>query len=203
MSGIIDNGVYWHVIASTLFQGGVLVMGLAALVRLLAPKEWIVRGVDLRLANGTMVALLAVWSLVFAVLSMITGIWMTWGYETVTSLSLTLNKSMFGTFALMALVLMLVLRFKYGPQLWDDVALRISYILLALVAAGVAVVNGSLGGEAGLIGTALSQIWNLLGVNPGNPMIFPTAGGIAFLAVVIVATGAVIGAGMLKRRASS
>jgi len=202
MPGIIDNGIYWHVIASTLFQGGVLVMALATLVRLFSPREWTVRGVDLRLANGTMVALLAVWSLVFALLSMVTGIWMTWGFETVTSLSLTVNKSMFGTFALLALVLMLALRYKYGPELWEDVGLRTSYVLLALVAAGVAVVNGSLGGEAGLLGTALPRVWNLLGVIPGNPMIFPTVGGIVFLALVILAAGATAVAGLLRRKAS-
>ncbi len=115
MGGIANNGVYWHVIASTLFQGGAFVMGLAILARLFSPPEWRIRGIDMRLANGTMAALLAVWSLVFAVLAMVTGIWMTWGYEAVTSTSLTLNKSMFGTFALLSLALMLWLRYRYGP----------------------------------------------------------------------------------------
>ncbi len=77
MGGIANNGVYWHVIASTLFQGGAIVMGLAIIARLLSPRDWRIRGVDMRLANGTMVVLLAVWSLLFAVLAMITGIWMT------------------------------------------------------------------------------------------------------------------------------
>ena len=74
--GVADNGIYWHVIASTLFQGGAIVMGLAIIARLLSPQQWEFRGVDMRLANGTMAALLAVWSLVFAVFAMVTGIWM-------------------------------------------------------------------------------------------------------------------------------
>jgi hypothetical protein len=76
--GVADNGIYWRVIASTLFQGGAIAMGLATIARLLSPQHWEVRGVDMRLANGTMAALLAVWSLVFAVFAMVTGIWMTW-----------------------------------------------------------------------------------------------------------------------------
>ena len=176
MGGVIDNGIYWHVITSTLFQGGVIVMGLAAIARLLSPQEWQFRGVNMKLANGTMVALLAAWSLVFAVLAMVTGIWMTWGYEAVSSTSLTINKEMFGTFALLSLALMLWLRFRYGPELWDDTALKTSYVVLAFIAVGAAIVNGSLGGEAGLLGTALSRFWDLVGVFPGSPMIFPTGG---------------------------
>lgn len=93
---------------------------------------------------------------------------------------------MFGTFALLSLVLMLWLRYRYGPALWDDVALKTSYAFLGFVAAGVAMVNGSLGGEAGLLGTALSRIWGFLGVLPADPMVLPAAGGIALFAVVCV-----------------
>ncbi len=39
-----------------------------------------------------MAALLAVCSLVFAVLAMVTGIWMTWGYEAVTSSNFAARK---------------------------------------------------------------------------------------------------------------
>lgn len=203
MGGIADNGVYWHVITSTLFQGGAIAMGLAIIARFLSPREWRVRGVDMRLANGTMVALLAVWSLLFAVLAMTTGIWMTWGYEAIASTSLTINKEMFGTFALLSLALMLWIRFKYGPGLWDDAALKTAYAILGFIAAGVAIVNGSLGGEAGLIGTALAAGWDFLGVTPGNPMVLPTAGGIAFLVVVLLVIGLVLGAWAMRRRALS
>ena len=201
MGGVIDNGIYWHVISSTLFQGGVIVMALAAIARLLSPPEWRVRGIDLKLANGTMVTLLAAWSLVFAVLAMITGIWMTWGYEAVTSTSLTLNKAMFGTFALLSLASMLWLRYRYGPELWDDTALKTSYVALALIAVGAAIVNGSLGGEAGLLGTALSRVWDFLGVFPGSPMVFPTVGGIIFLVIVLLGIGLALVAGIVRRRA--
>lgn len=203
MGGVADNGVYWHVIASTLFQGGAIVMGLAIIVRLLAPAGWLVRGVDVRLANGTMVALLAVWSLIFAILAMITGMWMTWGYEAVRSSSLTVNKEMFGAFSLLSLVLMLVIRYKFGPGLWDDVALKSSYAILEFIATGVAIVNGSLGGEAGLLGTALSGTWSLLCITPSNPMVLPIAGGIAFLVVVLVAIALVLAGWMARRRAVS
>ena len=74
----------------------------------------------MRLANGAMAALLAVWSFVFAVLAMVAGAWMTRGYEAVTSTSLTINQEMFGTFALLSLALLLWMRYRYGPELWDD-----------------------------------------------------------------------------------
>ena len=49
-------------------------MGLATVARLLSPQEWQFLGIDLKLANSTMVALLAAWSLLFAVLAMVTGL---------------------------------------------------------------------------------------------------------------------------------
>jgi len=198
--GVADNGIYWHVITSTLFQGGAIVMGMAIVARLLSPPHWEIRGVDMRLANGTMAALLAVWSLVFAVLAMVTGIWMTWGYEAVSSTSLTINKEMFGTFALLALVLMLWIRFRYGPGLWNDTALRYTYALLGLLTTLAAIVNGSLGGEAGLLGTALVEVWDFLGIDPANPMILPSAGGITFLVVMLVAVAGVAAATTMRRR---
>ncbi|MEE8466029.1 MAG: hypothetical protein V3S68_06075 [Dehalococcoidia bacterium] len=197
--GVADNGIYWHVIASTLFQGGAIVMGLAIIARLFSPQEWQIRGVDMRLANGTMAALLAVWSLVFAVLAMVTGIWMTWGYEAVSSTSLTINKEMFGTFALLALMLMLWIRYRYGPALWNDTALKLTYAALGLLTTLAATVNGSLGGEAGLLGTALADIWDFLGVDPANPMVLSTAGGVTFLAVVLFAVLCVAGVATLRR----
>jgi hypothetical protein len=201
MGGISDNGIYWHVITSTLFQGGAIVMGLAIIARLLSPPEWRFRDIDLRLANGTMVALLAAWNLAFAVLAMATGIWMTWGYEAVTTTSLTLNKSMFGTFALLSLALMLWLRYRYGPALWNDVALKTSYAVLGFIATGVAIVNGSLGGEAGLLGTALARVWGFLGVVPGDPMVLSTVGGIVFLAIMLLGIVLAVVAGLLRRKA--
>ncbi len=197
--GVADNGIYWHVIASTLFQGGAIVMGLAIIARLLSPREWLIRGVDMRLANGTTTALLAVWSLVFAVFAMITGIWMTWGYDAVSSTSLTINKEMFGTFALLALILMLWIRFRYGPDLWNDTALKFTYAALGLLTTLAATVNGSLGGEAGLLGTALVKVWDFLGIDPANPMVLSTAGGVTFLAVILFAVLIVFGVATLRR----
>ena len=108
---------------------------------------------------------------------------------------------MFSTFALLSLVLMLWLRYRYGPALWDDVALKTSYAFLGFVAAGVAMVNGSLGGEAGLLGTALTRIWGFLGVLPADPMVLPAAGGIAFFAVVCVGIALAVAAGFVRRKA--
>lgn len=186
MSGVIDNGIYWHSILTSLFQGGAIAMALAAIARLLSPREWRIRGVDMRLANGTMVALLAVWNVMFAVLAGLTGVWQTWGFSSVSSISLTVNKAMFGTFALAALVLMVLIRYRYGPGLWNDLALRVTYVVLGIIVAGVAVVSGSLGGEASLLGTALSPVWDWLGVVPRYPMVLPVAGGIVLVVIALI-----------------
>jgi hypothetical protein len=201
MAGIFDKGIYWHVIASTLYQGGALVMGLAIIVRLLSPREWHVRGIDMRRANGVMVVLLAVWSLASGILAMLTGFFNTWGLAAVTAMSLTANKAMFSTFALVALVLMLSIRYRYGPALWDDPALKAAYAALGFVAAAVAVVNGSLGGEAGLIGTALDRLWAVVGIDPHYPMVLSRAGGIVLVALAVGATGALLAVRIARRRA--
>ena len=107
---------------------------------------------------------------------------------------------MFGTFALLALVLMLWIRFRYGPGLWNDTALRYTYALLGLLTTLAAIVNGSLGGEAGLLGTALVEVWDFLGIDPANPMILPSAGGITFLVVMLVAVAGVAAATTMRRR---
>ena len=102
---------------------------------------------------------------------------------------------------MLSLILMLWIRFRYGPGLWDDVALKTSYNILGFIAGGMAIVNGSLGGEAGLLGTALSDAWDFLGITPGNPMVLPTAGGIAFLAAALVILGLGAMAWVARRRA--
>lgn len=201
MSGIIDHGIFWHMVTATLSQGGAIIMALAVLARLTLPREWSVRGVNLRLANETMVTLLLAWNLLFTVLAGVTGLWLTWGFQTVSSMSLTLNKSMFGTFALLSLLLSLWIRYRYGSVLWRSRPLTASYAALTFIVAFVAVVNGSLGGEASLLGTILAPVWDLFGVPVRYPMTLPTVGGIVLLGVVVVGTGsAALAAGVLRRR---
>lgn len=199
MGGVIDNGIYWHSIVTSLFQGGAIAMALAAIARLLSPMEWRIRGVDMRLANGTMVALLAVWNFVFAVFAGLTGVWLTWGFSSVSSTSLTVNKAMFGTFALAALVLMILIRYRYGPGLWNDLALKTTYVVLGIIVAGVAVVSGSLGGEASLLGTALAPVWDWLGVVPRYPMVLPVAGGVVLVVIALTAVFLALSRLVLRR----
>lgn len=203
MVAVLDNGSMWHGIASSLFEGGVLVMGLAIIARLLSPREWRIGSIDIRLATSTIVDMVVVWSLVFAVLAMITGLWMTWGYETVTSISLTINKAMFGTFALLSLILMLWLRYRHGQHLWDDTAMKTSYALLGFIAVAMAIVNGSLGGSASLQGTILAWTWDFLGVVPRYPMVLPTAGGVALVVIVLLGTVIVVVARRVRRGVST
>ena len=74
---------------------------------------------------------------------------------------------------------------------WDDVALKSAYAALGLLTTLAAIVNGSLGGEAGLLGTALAEVWDFFGTDLSNPMVLSTAGGVTVLAVVLVAIAGV------------
>lgn len=114
----------------------------------------------MRLANGAMAALLAVWSFVFAVRAMVAGTWTTWGDEAVASTSLTINQEMFGTFALLWLALPWWMRHRYGPKLWDDVATKTSYAVLGFIARGTVDGCHCRGDEAGLLGTAPARTWS-------------------------------------------
>lgn len=185
MEGVANHGTYWHAITATLFQGGSIVLMIAAIIRIFVRPGTVVRGLDIGLANGTLVVLAAVWALAFAVLATITGIWMTWGYEATTGTSLTMNKSMFATFGILALVLLLALRWRYGPAVWRDPALTASYVAMAVVQGVVAAVNGSLGGEAGLLGTILDPIWRLLRIEVRGSMVLPNTAALILLVVLI------------------
>ena len=46
-------------------------------------------------------------------------------------------------------------------------------------------------GEAGLLGTALAEVWDFFGTDPSNPMVLSTAEGVTVLAVVLVAIAGV------------
>jgi hypothetical protein len=201
MTEIFDYGVYWHSIASTLYQGGALAMALGIIVRWFAPRDWQFSGTDMGQANETLVSLLAVWSLIFAILAMLTGMFMTWGTVATRSMSLTINKSMFGTFALLALAFMLWMRFRYGGSVWNDVALKITYSLLGFIATGVAILNGSLGGEASHLGTVMVPIYSALGINPLRALVLPTGVGLTLTGIFAVALVVLIFLGLRKRNA--
>jgi hypothetical protein len=84
--------------------------------------------------------------LVFALLSGITGFFTTWGFDAVSSVSLTMNKAMIGSFGLLAIILMIWIRARYDPDLWEDRSLRATYVVLGLMGSATAIVTGSLGG---------------------------------------------------------
>jgi hypothetical protein len=186
---VFNHGIYWHSITTTLFQGGAIAMGAGLLVRLLTVRPWEVRGVDVRRANETLVTLLAVWNLFFALLAGFTGLYSTWGFDAVSSVTLTVNKTMIGTFGLLSLISMIGIRYRYGAGLWADTSLKASYAVLGIIVSGVAVVTGSLGGEAALLGTVLDWLWSVLNIEPRFPMVLPTWGSGILIAVVVVGVG--------------
>jgi hypothetical protein len=80
---------------------------------------------------------------------------------------------------------MLAIRYRYGPGVWRDPALTATYVALAAVQGMVAVVNGSMGGEAGLLGTIFDPVYRVLGINVRGQLVLPTLGAIVLLVIVI------------------
>jgi hypothetical protein len=146
-----------------------------------------------------MVVLLAVWNLVFAVLAGLSGLYLTWGFEAVTSISLTMNKAMIGSFGLVSFSLMIWIRYRYGPELWEDLSLKVSYASLGFISAGTAIVTGSLGGEAALLGTVLEWLWRALNIEPRYPMVLPIWGSAVVLALIAAGIGSMLMIRLLGR----
>ncbi len=192
MEGIFDNGTAWHSITASLFQGSSILVLIAAVLRLFIKPGRMVQGIDASLASGTLVVFGSVVALFFAVLATITGIWMTWGYAATSTISLTQNKTMFATYGILALVVLLLVRWKFGPGLWKDRSLTTAYVSMAVIQGIAAGVNGSLGGEAGLLGTVLDPVWRVLNVETTGSMVLPTVGAAGLLAVIVAGVVAVV-----------
>ncbi len=185
MEGIFDNGTGWHSITASLFQGASILVLIAAVLRLFVKPGSMVQGIDFSLANGTLVVLGSAVALVFAVLATVTGVWMTWGYIVISIVFLMLNKFMFVIFGIFVLVFFLMIWWRYGPGLWKDRSLTTAYVSMAVIQGIVAGVNGSLGGEAGLLGTVLDPVWSVLNIETRGSMILPTVSAVGLLAIIV------------------
>jgi hypothetical protein len=89
-----------------------------------------------------------------------------WPIELVTTSALALSKIMFSVFALILFIIFVLIRSKYGANLWKNAGMATVYACLGLLGFLLVVLAGSLGAHMALKGSILDPIYTLLGINP-------------------------------------
>lgn len=89
-----------------------------------------------------------------------------WPAETLMNSSLGLSKVMFSIFATELWISFVVVRSKYGENLWKNGGLAVLYVCTGLAGFFFMVLTGSLGGHMALGVSVLDPIYELLELNP-------------------------------------
>lgn len=114
-----------------------------------------------------------------------------WPAETLMNSALGLTKVMFSIFATELWILFIVIRSKYGENLWKNGGLATVYVCTGLAGFFFMVLTGSFGGHMAGKGSVLDPVYELLGVNPdafwviGSDMV-PVLIAVAFIEIVAV-----------------
>jgi hypothetical protein len=99
------------------------------------------------------------------VVSSVVGFYV-WPAEALTSSPLGLTKVMFAIFATELWGLFVVIRSKYGEDLWKNGGLATVYVCTGFAGFFFMVLTGSFGGHMAGKGSVLDPVYELLGVNP-------------------------------------
>ncbi len=114
-----------------------------------------------------------------------------WPAEALTSSPLGLVKIMFSIFATELWILFIVIRGKYGDNLWKNGGLATVYVCTGFIGFLFMILTGSMGGHMAGKGSVLDPVYYLLNVNPetfwiiGIDMI-PILIAVAFIEIVAV-----------------
>ncbi len=114
-----------------------------------------------------------------------------WPTEALTSSSLGLTKVMFSIFATELWLLFVVIRSKFGEDLWKKSGLATVYVCAGFAGFFFMVLTGSFGGHMAGKGSVLDPVYELLGVNPEafwiiGPDMVPVLIAVAFVEIVAV-----------------
>jgi hypothetical protein len=131
-----------------------------------------------------------------AILSGLSGYFLTWPREAIQSTLLTQNKTLVTVALLGSWGMFAYLRWRVGPDLWKSVPLKVWSTLLVLSGFVNTVLVGSMGGSASLKGTALDPA--LLALNLNRYVSLSWA--IWVNVLLIVLSVAVVGYTVLRRR---
>jgi hypothetical protein len=89
-----------------------------------------------------------------------------WPLDLITATPLGLNKVMFSVLATELFAIFVLVRSKYGVNLWNNGGTAAVYSLLAVFGFGFMVIAGSYGGHMMLKGSVLDPVYTLLGITP-------------------------------------
>jgi hypothetical protein len=124
-----------------------------------------------------------------------------WPAEELLGRPLVLNKIMFSIFATELWIVALLIRGKYGADLWKHGCLAATYVCTGLAGFFFMVLTGSMGGHMAGKGSVLDPVYEVLGVSPETPwfigkeMVYPS-----IIAVVIIVVILLSATWLLSRR---
>lgn len=107
----------------------------------------------------------AIAGLLFLMVSAITGFTQTWPREALLSSPLVLNKILFTEFAIVFWIVFLLIRWKYGADLWKSLKLKILYVSMALGGFLSITLTGSMGGHVANKESLLDLFLHRAGIN--------------------------------------
>ncbi|MFQ6000026.1 MAG: hypothetical protein ACE5J6_04535, partial [Candidatus Bathyarchaeia archaeon] len=108
----------------------------------------------------------AIGGTIFLVISSYIGFTIRGGIGTVVNDPLLMNKVMMAIFAEELWIIFLILRAKYGRNMWNNGALSTVYAAIGIVGWLFVIETGSLGGHLAEKGSLLDPIYDITGINP-------------------------------------
>ncbi|NJD54579.1 MAG: hypothetical protein FIB07_17175 [Candidatus Methanoperedens sp.] len=111
--------------------------------------------------------------LLFLIVSAITGLTSTWPGEALFASPLVLNKILFTGFAIIFWTIFLLIRWKYGVDLWKSLKLKSLYVSMALGGFLSITLTGSMGGHIAGKESLLDLVLHKSGINTHVPFTLP------------------------------
>ncbi len=109
----------------------------------------------------------------FLIVSAITGFTQTWPREALLASPLVLNKILFTEFAIVFWTIFLLIRWKYGADLWKSLKLKTLYVSMALGGFLSITLTGSMGGHVAKKESLLDLFLHKSGINTHVPFTLP------------------------------
>ncbi|NJD78560.1 MAG: hypothetical protein FIB08_15950 [Candidatus Methanoperedens sp.] len=122
--------------------------------------------------------------LIFLIVSAITGLTSTWPKEALLASPLVLNKILFTEFAIVFWTIFLLIRWKYGADLWKSLKLKTLYVSMATGGFLSITLTGSMGGHLAKNESLLDLFLHRAGINTHAVFILSETWIISILAFV-------------------
>ncbi|MFQ5999806.1 MAG: hypothetical protein ACE5J6_03410 [Candidatus Bathyarchaeia archaeon] len=129
----------------------------------------------------------AIGGTIFLVVSAYLGFTIRGGVGTMVNDPLLMNKVMMSVFAEEMWIIFLILRTKYGRDIWNSGPLSAVYAAIGVIGWLFIIETGSLGGHLAGKGSVLDPIYDITGINPEQFFALGTLGTYALIGVCVLA----------------